>query len=748
MLSRSVWRNLGYNARRRATIPEVPYRCFSCSQRAQADSNKANQDERMTHFGFSNVPESQKESMVGAVFSSVASSYDAMNDFMSLGIHRLWKDHFVRSLNPGSALPSRNTDTTGKGWNILDIAGGTGDIAFRMLDHATNINHDHETRVTIADINPDMLAEGKKRSIQTPYYNTNRLSFMQGNAQHMPNIPDNSVDLYTVVFGIRNFTDKQAALNEAFRVLKPGGVFACMEFSKVENSVFNAVYKQWSFSAIPMIGQLVAGDRESYQYLVESIEKFPSQEEFRGMIQKAVTINHFVPENGFCAMGHLQQQSPMIPLSSPADPSVPTMIKKDRLARDELSLLSLTPPDVIDPILSTAKDGPTDASVSTAIHVIATERAALAHLERLYETNALAQESLARAVSQITHSVRSGGKLVCCGVGKSGKIAQKLEATMNSLGIYSAFLHPTEALHGDLGMIRPQDTLLLISFSGRTPELLLLLPHIPATVPIIAITAHLHPSTCPLLSFQPSDMGILLPAPIHEDEELSIGVSAPTSSTTVALSLGDALAIATARRLHTSSGRGPAEIFKSFHPGGAIGAASNVLTPMSMSTASFPSTTSDDLSSQQQSVASLPQLEETPRIIDKLVPIDQIPTVSTSTGTIRLLDILLTAIQHPTAKSWVHLSPSEIIPPRHLRSLSQTNYVDMDTSALATLGLPFSVSRDDWLRLPSLTSVNDARRLVSESTTTAGSVIAVMQDENPDACLGFFEAEDLWDGCD
>ncbi|KAE8374708.1 UbiE/COQ5 methyltransferase [Aspergillus bertholletiae] len=296
MLSRSVWRNLGYNARRRAAIPEVPYRCFSCSQRAQADSNKDSQNERMTHFGFSNVPESQKETMVGAVFSSVASSYDAMNDFMSLGIHRLWKDHFVRSLNPGSALPSRNSDTTGKGWNILDIAGGTGDIAFRMLDHATNINHDHETRVTIADINPDMLAEGKKRSIQTPYYNTSRLSFMQGNAQHMPDIPDNSVDLYTVVFGIRNFTDKQAALHEAFRVLKPGGVFACMEFSKVENSVFNAVYKQWSFSAIPMIGQLVAGDRDSYQYLVESIEKFPSQEEFRGMIQKA---GFMIPGRGF-----------------------------------------------------------------------------------------------------------------------------------------------------------------------------------------------------------------------------------------------------------------------------------------------------------------------------------------------------------------------------------------------------------------------------------------------------------------
>lgn len=229
------------------------------------------------------------------VFSSVASSYDAMNDLMSMGVHRLWKDHFVRSLNPGSALPSRDTDS-GRGWNILDIAGGTGDIAFRMLDHATNINKDVDTRVTIADINAEMLAEGKKRSLQTPYYNSDRLSFMQGNAQSMPSIPDNSVDLYTVVFGIRNFTDKQAALEEAHRVLKPGGVFACMEFSKVDNALFNTIYKQWSFSAIPLIGQLVAGDRESYQYLVESIEQFPSQEEFRGMIQKA---GFMIPGQGF-----------------------------------------------------------------------------------------------------------------------------------------------------------------------------------------------------------------------------------------------------------------------------------------------------------------------------------------------------------------------------------------------------------------------------------------------------------------
>ncbi|KAJ5612444.1 hypothetical protein N7510_005638 [Penicillium lagena] len=270
------------------------YRCFSCAPIVR-EQTKPQQDERMTHFGFTNVPESEKESRVGAVFSSVAASYDTMNDLMSLGIHRLWKDHFVRSLNPGSSLPARDPSAQ-KGWNILDIAGGTGDIAFRMLDHATNINHDLDTRVTISDINASMLAEGRKRSVQTPYYNTPRLSFLEANAESIPSIPSDSIDLYTVVFGIRNFTDKQAALNEAFRVLKPGGVFACMEFSKVDNPLFDAVYKRWNFSAIPLIGQIVAGDRDSYQYLVESIERFPSQEEFRGMIQKA---GFMIPGQGY-----------------------------------------------------------------------------------------------------------------------------------------------------------------------------------------------------------------------------------------------------------------------------------------------------------------------------------------------------------------------------------------------------------------------------------------------------------------
>lgn len=217
-----------------------------------------------------------------------------MNDLMSLGVHRLWKDEFVRGLNPGS--PPVNADVEAPEWRILDIAGGTGDIAFRMLDHATNVHGDTRTRVTVADINADMLMEGKKRSLQTPYYGTDRLDFVRANAEHMPEIPDGSIDLYTVAFGIRNFTDKQAAINEAFRVLRPGGVFAVLEFSKVICGPFDEVYKRWSFGAIPLIGQLVAGDRDSYQYLVESIDRFPSQEEFRGMIQKAGFIT---PGDGY-----------------------------------------------------------------------------------------------------------------------------------------------------------------------------------------------------------------------------------------------------------------------------------------------------------------------------------------------------------------------------------------------------------------------------------------------------------------
>jgi 2-methoxy-6-polyprenyl-1,4-benzoquinol methylase len=210
-----------------------------------------------------------------------------MNDLMSLGIHRLWKDHFVRSLNPGVNPLISTPDAPPASLNILDIAGGTGDIAFRMLDHCTKIHNDKTSHVTVADINPDMLAEGRKRAKESNYANSGRLDFIEANAEHLDAMPSNSVDLYTVAFGIRNFTNIPLALREANRVLKPGGVFACLEFSKVNNPVFNAIYKRWSFAAIPLIGQIVAADRDSYQYLVESIERFPSQRKFRDMIREA-----------------------------------------------------------------------------------------------------------------------------------------------------------------------------------------------------------------------------------------------------------------------------------------------------------------------------------------------------------------------------------------------------------------------------------------------------------------------------
>lgn len=430
----------------------------------------------------------------------------------------------------------------------------------------------------------------------------------------------------------------------------------------------------------------------------------------------------------------------------------------------------LTPPN------SSGPPAPKDvSSVVTAIHVISTERAALAHLEHIYQTDARAQHDLARAVDQIARSVREGGKLVVCGVGKSGKVGRKIEATMNSLGVYSAFLHPTEALHGDLGLVRPNDTVLLISFSGRSPELLSLLPHLPATVPVIALTSHTHPASCPLLSLHgPSGMGILLPAPIHEDEESSFGVSAPTSSTTVALSLGDALAIATARKLHTATGKSPAEVFRGFHPGGAIGAASvaaaetPLTTPSSgMSTRAFDSPASsvslpwEEITNTQLIPPFTLQSPPEQRVIsrDMLVSLDQIPTASASSsqspGDVRLLDILLTAIQNPNAKSWVLLSPSEIIPPRHIRALlSPGGDMDMRVSEVIAKNpsTSFVVPQSKWLLVADSTPLAGIRRTVSESRNRSDpvsvvAVVAVVKDKaSPGSFLGVMEAEDLLDG--
>lgn len=259
-------------------------------------------DRRTTHFGFQTVDESQKEGLVGGVFSSVASSYDMMNDAMSLGIHRLWKNHFVNMLDPRGGI------------HCLDVAGGTGDIALRLLDHARTQHLDRETRVTVLDINAEMLTEGQKRLKETMYWNTPQIKFQLGNAEHLDQVMEvppratprastrrqpilpplvsepiasESVDLYTIAFGIRNCTHIDQVIREAYRVLKPGGIFACLEFGKVSVPLLAQLYRQYSFHVIPPIGELLVGDRDSYQYLVESIERFPTQAEFAAMVSDA-----------------------------------------------------------------------------------------------------------------------------------------------------------------------------------------------------------------------------------------------------------------------------------------------------------------------------------------------------------------------------------------------------------------------------------------------------------------------------
>lgn len=202
-----------------------------------------------------------------------------------------------------------------------------------------------------------------------------------------------------------------------------------------------------------------------------------------------------------------------------------------------------------------------------ALHVLNTEATALRYITRLYETDPVARDGFSRTVEAVARHNGERGKLVITGVGKSGLIGKKLVATFNSLAIPTVFLHPTEALHGDLGLIGRYDTLMFITFSGKTQELLSLLPHIDASLPVILLTSHTRPAGCDFIRLRPDT--ILLPAPVHEPETTSFGVPAPTTSTTVALAVGDAVAITAAKEIHHSVSR----VFAKHHPGGAIGAA-------------------------------------------------------------------------------------------------------------------------------------------------------------------------------
>lgn len=222
-----------------------------------------------TSYGFRQVGAGEKQGLVNDVFHKVANRYDLMNDLMSAGLHRVWKDAMVTWLNP----PKR------PGWRVLDVAGGTGDIAFRIVEAS-----DRNAHATVLDINGSMLAVGKDRAEKRGL--ADHVEFVEANAEELP-FEDRTFDAYTIAFGIRNVPRIDVALQEALRVLKPGGRLLVLEFSEVEMPVLDKVYEQWSFNAIPRIGQMVAGDGEPYRYLVESIAKFPNQENFAAMIRKA-----------------------------------------------------------------------------------------------------------------------------------------------------------------------------------------------------------------------------------------------------------------------------------------------------------------------------------------------------------------------------------------------------------------------------------------------------------------------------
>ena len=225
-----------------------------------------NNAEQTTHFGFETVPEAEKAKKVQGVFTSVASKYDIMNDVMSLGVHRIWKEVMMDWLAP---RPSQK---------LLDVAGGTGDISFKFLNRA-GFGH-----ATVLDITENMLIEGRKRAEANQVLDS--LNWVVGDAMALP-FADNSFDVYTISFGIRNVTRPQEALNEAFRVLRPGGRLMVLEFSQIPVPLVQKAYDFYSFNVIPRMGKLIANDRDSYQYLIESIRKFPNQETFLSMVRQA-----------------------------------------------------------------------------------------------------------------------------------------------------------------------------------------------------------------------------------------------------------------------------------------------------------------------------------------------------------------------------------------------------------------------------------------------------------------------------
>ncbi|KAG9247749.1 hypothetical protein BJ878DRAFT_141269 [Calycina marina] len=366
-------------------------------------------------------------------------------------------------------------------------------------------------------------------------------------------------------------------------------------------------------------------------------------------------------------------------IAPPSPPSLPSPCN-DELSPPSDELISMTPLELLD------TDPSMPRRLATAVHVLRTEATALSHLTRLYETDPTARQGFHDAVETISRSVCQRGHLVFCGVGKSGHVAKKLVATMNSLKIPAKYLHPTEALHGDLGTIGQHDTILLITFSGSTPELLKLIPHFDVNTPLIVMTSHTKRATCPIINVRPD--AILLPQPIHQSEAESFGVNAPTSSTTMAIALGDALAMVIANDLHISV----SDIFRKYHPGGAIGAAS--LAPQMVS--------------------------------DKAVAFDDIPEIQSF---LKGAGILMSAYR--SKSGWVRCGQNTLISPRCIKSMQPD---DMDEPAQMVKGL--MTTRNDWITMSADTSISTAQELISRMRQTAmkghyrdDSIIVLMDDD-------------------
>ncbi|KAI1749517.1 SIS domain-containing protein [Xylaria castorea] len=391
---------------------------------------------------------------------------------------------------------------------------------------------------------------------------------------------------------------------------------------------------------------------------------------------------------------------PSVPPPSPPSPLTPTDAGSSTPI-EHLCLDSASISEDAEEVSERAK-----RRVTGAIHVLNTEATALRSLTQLYKTDATAAEGFDAAVDAIVRQCGEKGKLVVTGVGKSGHIGKKLVATFNSLGLPSTFLHPTEALHGDLGQVGRRDAVLFITFSGKTAELLALLPHVDPALPVVVLTAHARPQDCELIRRRPG--AILLPAPIHESETVSFGISAPTTSTTVALALGDALAVVVSQELHASV----SSVFARNHPGGAIGAAFR----------------------KQQPPGTMRELA---------VPIAEVLSVPGEAADLSGADVLKAGYESPSG--WVGVGDALACPARIRR---------LDTSLMARRLADLSdllVPRSEWISIGADTRISQAARWIKdpllapdygEAFCGEDSILAVVDSDGD--VIGVLEAGELF----